>query len=941
MGKIQENDARLQQLVSMARIGWWEVDFDEGVYYCSEFVADLLGIEGNKISAKDFANLICENYRERILEEFRSFRMMEIYEQVFPIHSKYGMMWVSTKVGEKRITKEGHVRVMGMLQCISRQRMNMQEQTVDRLNSLLSRLNGISKSLLDFLHSDDITLVINKILKEVLRQFQADRTYIFELDRKLHTEVCTYEIAVEGIKERKVLLSESSIDYASWWTGQILAGDPIILFTLNLLPDSAGADKRRLEEYGVKSTMVVPLNSKDGVWGYIGVDMVREHRNWCNEDYQWFVSLGNIISICMELRRSESEARLEKAYLQNIYKNLPAGIELYDKDGFMTDLNDKEMEIFGLRHKEDVIGLNLFDNPLLPQGLKDKLKAGAPIDMSFNYDFDRLDGYYSTSRTGTISLISKFAPLYDALGNLINILLINIDNTETTNAYSKIQDFEEFFTLIGNYAKVGYAHFNALKCDGYAVNSWYRNIGEKEGTPLNEIIKVHSHFHPDDRRMMLRFFDQVLIREASHLRRDVRILREDGTYTWTRVNVMVRDFRPEDGIIDMVCVNYDITELKETERKLIAARDKAEELDRLKSAFLANMSHEIRTPLNAIVGFSRIIAESENTEERKEYYNIVEANNERLLQLINEILDLSKIEAGTLEYVRQPMNLGEVCRNIYQIHKDRVQEGVTLILDNEDDDLIIEEDRNRIAQVITNFLTNAGKFTLSGEIRFGFKVNNQCIRFYVKDTGIGIAPDKVGHIFDRFVKLNSFAQGTGLGLAICRMIIEKIGGEIGATSEVGKGSTFFFTIPYKESSDDRITYSDTSEAKYLSHTIKRMQKIKKILVAEDVDSNFVLIKNMIGKDYTLLWAKDGFEAVEMYKQFQPDLILMDIKMPRMGGLEATRIIRSYSKEIPVIALTAYAFEADKEQALEAGCNDFVTKPVSKAALEEALGKCSG
>jgi|MGYP000626979478 two-component system sensor histidine kinase len=353
------------------------------------------------------------------------------------------------------------------------------------------------------------------------------------------------------------------------------------------------------------------------------------------------------------------------------------------------------------------------------------------------------------------------------------------------------------------------------------------------------------------------------------------------------------------------------------------------------------MSHEIRTPLNAIVGFSNLLPSAETLEEEKLYSSIINQNSEILLQLINDILDLSKIEAGTLEYVRQPMNLGEVCRNIYQIHKDRVQEGVTLILDNEDDDLIIEEDRNRIAQVITNFLTNAGKFTLSGEIRFGFKVDNQCIRFYVKDTGIGIAPDKVGHIFDRFVKLNSFAQGTGLGLAICRMIIEKIGGEIGATSEVGKGSTFFFTIPYKESSDDRITYSDTSEAKYLSHTIKRMQKIKKILVAEDVDSNFVLIKNMIGKDYTLLWAKDGFEAVEMYKQFQPDLILMDIKMPRMGGLEATRIIRSYSKEIPVIALTAYAFEADKEQALEAGCNDFVTKPVSKAALEEALGKCSG
>lgn len=799
MGKIQENDARLQQLVSMARIGWWEVDFDEGVYYCSEFVADLLGIEGNKISAKDFTNLICENYRERILEEFRSFRMMEIYEQVFPIHSKYGMMWVSTKVGEKRITKEGHVRVMGMLQCISRQRMNMQEQTVDRLNSLLSRLNGISKSLLDFLHSDDITLVINKILKEVLRQFQADRTYIFELDRKLHTEVCTYEIAVEGIKERKVLLSESSIDYASWWTGQILAGNPIILFTLNLLPDSAGADKRRLEEYGVKSTMVVPLNSKDGVWGYIGVDMVREHRNWCNEDYQWFVSLGNIISICMELRRSESEARLEKAYLQNIYKNLPAGIELYDKDGFMTDLNDKEMEIFGLRHKEDVIGLNLFDNPLLPQGLKDKLKAGAPIDMSFNYDFDRLDGYYSTSRTGTISLISKFAPLYDALGNLINILLINIDNTETTNAYSKIQDFEEFFTLIGNYAKVGYAHFNALKCDGYAVNSWYRNVGEKEGTPLNEIIKVHSHFHPDDRRMMLRFFDQVLIREASHLRRDVRILCEDGTYTWTRVNVMVRDFRPEDGIIDMVCVNYDITELKETERKLIAARDKAEELDRLKSAFLANMSHEIRTPLNAIVGFSSLLTETEDMKDRKQYMAIVQENTELLLQLISDILDLSKMESGAFEFVKSDTDVNLLCSEIIRSLRMKVPAGVELVFEECLPGCHVWADKNRLNQVISNFINNALKFTFSGSITLGYyRQTDGYLRFYVRDTGMGIPKNKIKTVFDRFVKLNSFVHGTGLGLSICKSLVEQMGGTIGVESEEGEGSCFWFTYPYQE-----------------------------------------------------------------------------------------------------------------------------------------------
>mgnify|MGYP001706218608 FL=1 len=277
----------------------------------------------------------------------------------------------------------------------------------------------------------------------------------------------------------------------------------------------------------------------------------------------------------------------------------------------------------------------------------------------------------------------------------------------------------------------------------------------------------------------------------------------------------------------LIGISWDITNFQNIEQELIKARIKAEQSDRLKTAFLANMSHEIRTPLNAIVGFSGILASTEEEEEKQEYVSIIENNNTLLLQLISDILDLSKIEAGTLEYVRQPMNLGEVCRNIYQIHKDRVQEGVTLILDNEDDDLIIEEDRNRIAQVITNFLTNAAKFTLSGEIRFGFKVDNQCIRFYVKDTGIGIAPDKVGHIFDRFVKLNSFAQGTGLGLAICRMIIEKIGGEIGATSEVGKGSTFFFTIPYKEHSDDRIAFSEVSETKYISHTSRGCRRSRK------------------------------------------------------------------------------------------------------------------
>lgn len=391
----------------------------------------------------------------------------------------------------------------------------------------------------------------------------------------------------------------------------------------------------------------------------------------------------------------------------------------------------------------------------------------------------------------------------------------------------------------------------------------------------------------------------------------------------------------------LIGISWDITNFQNIELELIKARIKAEQSDRLKTAFLANMSHEIRTPLNAIVGFSKLLPSAESPEDEKLYSDIINKNSDILLQLINDILDLSKIEAGTLEYVKRPMNLGELCRTIYLVHKGRVQEGVTLVLDNEENDLIIEEDQNRIMQVITNFITNASKFTYAGDIHFGFEIKDNCIYFYVKDTGIGIASDKVDHIFNRFVKLNAFAQGTGLGLAICRMIVEKIGGEIGVTSVVGEGSTFYFSIPYYEKdrrNNLKLPYSSELESK--EYSAKRTQQVKTILIAEDVESNFVLLKNLISKEYTILWAKDGIEVIDMYKESQPDLILMDIKMPRMDGLEATRIIRTYSRDIPIIALTAYAFEADKDRALEAGCNDFVTKPVEVEMLNRVLRKYS-
>ena len=422
--------------------------------------------------------------------------------------------------------------------------------------------------------------------------------------------------------------------------------------------------------------------------------------------------------------------------LHNIYKNLPVGIELYDKDGQMVDLNKKDMEMFRISNKEDILGVNIFENPILPEEIKQKIKDNENADFTFRYDFSKINKYYQpNSTTGFIDLTTKVTTLYDHNHEPINYLLINVDKTEDTIAYNKIQEFESFFDLVGDYAKVGYAHFDALSRDGYALRSWYRNVGEEEGTPLPEIIGIHSHFHPEDRAVMIDFLDKVIKGESSKLSRDVRIRRADGNYTWTRVNVLVRNYQPQDNIIEMLCINFDITELKETERMLIGAKEKAEEADRLKSAFLANMSHEIRTPLNAIVGFSSLLEEAEDAEEKHLYATIIEENNKLLLQLISDILDLSKIEAGTFDIIPEQVDAQQLCNELLQSMQVRATEQVEILLAPELPELTFTSDKNRLYQVLLNFVTNALKFTSEGSIVIDYRINGNEVRFSVQDTG--------------------------------------------------------------------------------------------------------------------------------------------------------------------------------------------------------------
>lgn len=424
-----------------------------------------------------------------------------------------------------------------------------------------------------------------------------------------------------------------------------------------------------------------------------------------------------------------------------------------------------------------------------------------------------------------------------------------------------------------------------------------------------------------------------------------------------KIMVESEDFSPI-----IVSIEWDITQLELMRRELIESKEKAETSDKLKSAFLANMSHEIRTPLNAIVGFSRIISESDNAEERREYYEIVDANNERLLQLINEILDLSKIESGIVEFTYGPVRLHTLCKEIHDAHVFRCPQGVELRFDSPDEALSIHSDKNRIFQVFSNLIGNAFKFTTEGSVSYGYKQEGERVVFYVKDTGLGIEPEKLGRVFQRFAKLNNFVQGTGLGLSICKTIIERLGGEIAVSSEVGTGTTFTFWLPLENVIQDTETGTnshlpgeavgtqpsevlpakeDTTRPK--EETTEKEEDLRAtavgtekatILIAEDTDSNFDLLNAILG----LVRAKDGMEAVTMYDEVNPDLILMDIKMPNLDGLEATRIIRQLSAEVPIIAQSAYAYEHDRNAAEEAGCNDFISKPIAQEKLKEKIKK---
>lgn len=498
---------------------------------------------------------------------------------------------------------------------------------------------------------------------------------------------------------------------------------------------------------------------------------------------------------CAHAKIYQEELRNQTWFLQNIFDNTPVAISIFNKDAKLIRFNNKFSRMFGIQSKAEVIGKGFF----IHQISKERMEAVKDNNKTEHHiDFDLDHAHYASSRKGIINLSQKVIKMYDAKGNHYGYVNMSTEDTDRLMAVNKVHDFENFFSFISDFAKIGYTKVNLYNNTGYAIKQWYKNLGEIENVPLDHVIGIYRNVHPDDRKKLLDYLGKIRTSELTSYQMELRVRKSTArtSWNWLRIYGIVTEYAPEKHIIEVISVNYDITELKDTEEALRKARDKAETTDKLKSAFLANMSHEIRTPLNAIVGFSNLLCESDDEKERLEFRTIIQNNSKVLLQLISDILDLSKMESGSLDYNFKRMNVNDLCRTLILTLQSKTNPGVDLSFDKHLHECHIVSDNTRLHQLLTNFLTNAIKHTTSGSIRLGYTIEGKNISFYVKDTGTGIPKEQQKTIFERFVKLDNFIPGTGLGLSICKNIAKQLGGRISVSSKEGVGSTFRFTMPY-------------------------------------------------------------------------------------------------------------------------------------------------
>ena len=620
---------------------------------------------------------------------------------------------------------------------------------------------------------------------------------------------------------------------------------------------------------------------------------------------------------------------------KNLINNMPI---LYMQEELITDEKGTPVELIyrnvnshfekNFYRKEEVIGKKASE--IFPESMPEflhfiQIALAENKAITFPYYFRKIDAFYDIVLRG------------NPHNKMIDVFCL--DSTELHRAQQKLSTINNKLAMSLDVANIVPWKWDltsrTILCD---INKPIELSTQGKGIAEEQLavpdIQYFSKIFKEDRKRVEQAYKDLVEGRSEKVKEEYRVINTHKGFhriEWVEAQAAV-ETRDENGKpLTLVGSSLIITERKKMEQELINAKNRAEESNRLKSAFLANMSHEIRTPLNAIVGFSGILASTEEEEEKQEYVSIIENNNTLLLQLISDILDLSKIEAGTLDLHYSNVEINDLMRELENSCQLKLKsDNVKLEFVAPEEPCFANIEKNRLSQLIINFVTNAIKFTSQGSIRFGYERQNNELYFYVTDTGCGIPQDKLDSIFGRFVKLNSFAQGTGLGLSICRTLINHMGGKIGVESEEGKGSTFWFTLPYKQIE----AIEKAPQKKIQSITIAKDKLI--ILIAEDNESNYKLFESILKYDYHLIHAWDGQEAVNMFKEYDPQIVLMDINMPVMDGYEATKEIRKYSAKVPIIAITAFAYASDEQRVMASGFDGYMPKPINARLLKAQL-----
>ena len=770
----QCDNTTISTAYAAAGYGWWQYDLKTGIIACSPLIVEQLGLDSPHIPLSDLLRMISCHSPERMTKSTGKASIGHT-EETYLINTPIGPRWIRIRP----ISRGAHSEIIcGLSKLVHEESL---VKPADRSYRNLCRLTDQLRTKLQHGQQEE--------QDELQRKSQlCSHLPIGFITLRLHYDDKGTPInyTIEKLNERATHLL--GVD-------ETIIGEPCETFLPPHILDGSAARLAKTYDAGIPATHTITLHTT-GRCCKFNLIPSPNHRLLC------------FITDITKLRQTKEKLARRNEMMNKVIERLPLGLEIYNNEGVMIKTNQHNRQTFGITNSEDLSSINIFNDPAFTQETLQQLTSHGRT--SFRIGYEELQAHPKTRQLSSkdISLYVVASIIRDKEGNPANYIIVNLEETDIKRAYGRLAELDKTFAAISSFGEIGHAYFDLNTFEGTAQPQWFENLGHTPQSDLKAVLTDLPHLADEDRAMLQQQIDDMRQGTTDHFTAELRLSHNTPPSAtgdtppsqphWINLTMMrdSEESNPPTAERQVISISYNISDLKASEGKLAIAKEQAEESNRLKSAFLGNMSHEIRTPLNAIIGFSELLVETESTEERQSYTEVVEENREQLLQLINDILDLSKIEAGTLEFNDEEFDVRELCREAMYTTDYSYDSPVQIIFDEQPETIKLHNAASRIKQIMDNFVSNALKFTHTGSITIGYDLSDDThVRLYVKDTGCGIPHEKIDKIFDRFIKLNEFAQGTGLGLSICRSIAERIGGSIRVDSTPGKGTTMSLIIP--------------------------------------------------------------------------------------------------------------------------------------------------